>query len=298
MIDRYQSSRKKNQSNAFIYQQLAEWAANLVQLNIAHVIFITDDVGSVQDLIRALPSAPIKRIVLSDASKTASSIYVKHALGEDFVNQNESYRAELEKYTDMLGGRMRDLQMFVRRIRSGDSPKEAFEGLTQQSIEQLSQVFLAGTQDYGFNVSQAWQIIKLLSEKEEVPYDDIFLLPMFKANTFKILQSMENVELVRLNRIDGVISSVLPGKPLYLRAFKEMMNDPEIYKAVQKECLLGMIEFETNRIRKFIEELNKFKEVPEPKLFKERLQYLSGKIEGGSKVITECEKEMMKLKEK
>ena len=77
-----------------------------------------------------------------------------------------------------------------------------------------------------------------------------------------------------------------------------MMNDPEIYKAVQKECLLGMIEFETNRIRKFIEELNKFKEVPEPKLFKERLQYLSGKIEGGSKVITECEKEMMKLKEK
>lgn len=298
VIDRYQSSRKKNQSNAFIYQQLAEWAANLVQLNIAHVIFITDDVGSVQDLIRALPSAPIKRIVLSDASKTASSIYVKHALGEDFVNQNESYRAELEKYTDMLGGRMRDLQMFVRRIRSGDSPKEAFEGLTQQSIEQLSQVFLAGTQDYGFNVSQAWQIIKLLSEKEEVPYDDIFLLPMFKANTFKILQSMENVELVRLNRIDGVISSVLPGKPLYLRAFKEMMNDPEIYKAVQKECLLGMIEFETNRIRKFIEELNKFKEVPEPKLFKERLQYLSGKIEGGSKVITECEKEMMKLKEK
>lgn len=297
VIDRFQASRKKNQSNAFIYKSLAEWAANLVQLNIAHVIFITDDIGSVQELITALPTSPLKRIVLSDASEVASDVFVKHALAKEKKVDFEKYKPELEQYTVLLGGRMRDLQMFVRRLNSGDTPKEAFDGLTQQAVEQLSQVFLTSAKDYGFNVSQAWQIIKLLSNQPEVKYEDVFLLPMFKADTFKVLQSMENAELVRLIRVDGVITKVVPAKPVYSYAFKKMVDDVEIYRVIEKECLLGQIQFETNRIRKFIEELNKFKEVPEPKLFRERLQYLSGKIEGGSKVITECEKEMVKLKD-
>jgi hypothetical protein len=297
VIDRYQASRKKNQANSFIYKSIAEWAANLVQLNIAHVIFITDDVGSVQELVNALPTAPLKRIVLSDASEIASNIYVEHSLGKDKKFDLEKNIDDLHKYTKLLGGRMRDLQMYVRRIKTGDSPKEAFEGLTQQAVEQLSQVFLTSTKDYGFNVSQAWQIIKLFTVKPEINYEDIFLLPMFKANTFNILQSMENVELIRLIRVDGVITKIVPAKPVFAIAFKQMVNDPEIYRAIEKECLLGKIEFETNRIRKFIEELNRFKEVPESRLFRERLQYLSGKIEGGSKIVTQCEKEMLKLKD-
>lgn len=297
VIDRYQASRKKNQTNAFIYKSIAEWAANLVQLNIAHVIFITDDVGSVQELVTALPTSPLKRIVLSDASCDASNIYVEHSLSQFHKFVIEKNREDLNKYTALLGGRMRDLQMFVRRIKSGDTPKEAFDGLTQQAIEQLSQVFLTSTKDYGFNASQAWQIIKMFVEKPEIDYSDIFLLPMFKANTFSILQNMENVELIRLIRVDGVVTKIVPAKPLFAVAFRGMVNDPEIFRAIEKECLLGKIEFETNRIRKFIEELNKFKEVPEPKLFKERLQYLSGKIEGGSKVVAQCEKEMIKLKD-
>ncbi|KAG0680324.1 mitochondrial escape protein 2 [Pichia californica] len=298
VIDRYQASRKKNQANSFIYKSLAEWAANLVQLNIAHVIFITDDVGSIQDLITALPTSPLKRVVLSDASEVASNVYVSHALEKDNAIQTEKDQEELENYTKLLGGRMRDLQMFVRRIKSGDMPKEAFQGLTQQAIEQLSQVFLTSAADYGFNVSQAWQVIKLLSQKPEVDYKDVFLLPMFKANTFKVLQSMENAELIRLVRVDGVVTKIIPAKPVFYYAFKEMVNDPEIYRAIEKECLLGKIEFETNRIRKFAEDLGKFKETPEPKLFKERLKYLSGKIEAGTTVINECEQDMAKLKDK
>lgn len=296
VIDRFQASRKRNQANSFIYKSIAEWAANLVQLNIAHVIFITDDVGSIQDLITALPTSPLKRIILSDASQIAATTYVLNAIGKNSKLENEKDRMEFEKYTGLLGGRMRDLQMFVRRIKSGDTPKEAFEGLTQQAVEQLSQVFLTSSKDYGFNVSHAWQIIKLLAQNPEVKYEDIFLLPMFKANTFKILQSMENVELIRLERVDGVITKIVPAKPVFLYAFREMVSNPDIYQAIEKECLLGKIEFETNRVRKFVDELNRFKEVPEPKLFRERLQYLSGKIEGGSKIITQCEKEMLKLK--
>ena len=109
---------------------------------------------------------------------------------------------------------------------------------------------------------------------------------------------MENAELIRLVRVDGVVTKVIPAKPVFSVAFKQMVSDPEIYRAIEKECLLGQIEFETNRVRKFAEDLNKFKEVPEPKLFKERLKYLGGKIETGTASINRCEQEMVELKEK
>lgn len=305
VIDRFQAARKKNQSNAFIYKQLAEWASNLVQLNIAHVIFITDDVGALQELISSLPTSPLKRVVLSDASPIASKLYVQHALGlannESKEDSSEGQISEemqqmLDEYSLKLGGRMRDLQMFVRRIKSGDTPEQALEGLTQQAVEQLSQVFLINQGDYGFNVSQAWQIIKLLAKNGNVEYEDVFLLPMFKKDTVRILQNMENVELIRLVRHEGVVTSVVPAKPLFTTAFQRMVDDPKIYRAMEKECLMGMVEFEGNRIKKWLEELRGFKEVPEPKLFSQRLKYLSGKIEGSSKFISDCEKEMTKLK--
>lgn len=306
VIDRFQAARKKNQANAFIYKQLAEWASNLVQLNIAHVIFITDDVGSLQELVTSLPTSPLKRVVLSDASPTASQLYVKHAikLSPDGQNNNKEEETEISKEMEMeldtysvkLGGRMRDLQMFVRRIKSGDSPEQALEGLTQQAVEQLSQVFLTSKDDYGFSVSQAWQIIKLLADSGSIPYENIFLLPMFKKDTVKILQNMENVELIRLVRHEGVVTDIVPAKPLFTTAFLRMVQDKQIYRTMEKECLLGMIEFEANRIQKFLEELRGFKEVPEPKLFQQRLKYLSNKIETGSKVISDCEAQMTKLK--
>lgn len=304
VIDRFQAARKKNQANAFIYKQLAEWASNLVQLNIAHVIFITDDVGALQELVTSLPSSPLKRVVLSDASPRASQLYVKHAIklspdgskSDKNVEISEDLEQQLDKYSVKLGGRMRDLQMFVRRIKSGDSPEQAFEGLTQQAVEQLSQVFLTTKDEYGFNVSQAWQVIKLLADSESIAYENIFLLPMFKKDTVKILQNMENVELIRLVRHEGVVTDIIPAKPLFTTAFQRMVSDPQIYRTMEKECLMGMIEFEANRIKKFLEELRGFKEVPEPKLFSQRLKYLSNKIETGSKVITDCETKMAKLK--
>lgn len=299
VIDRFQAARKKNQENAFIYKQLAEWASNLVQLNIAHVIFITDDVGSIQELVSSLPTSPLKRVMLSNASFEASNIYVQHALSNDF--KEKEFGSDLQLYTSMLGGRMRDLQMFVRRIKSGDSPKEAIEGLTQQAIEQLAQVFLTSTKDYGFNVSQAWQMIKLISNAKEdnkenfVPYQDIFLLPMFKKDTIKILQNMENVELVRLVRVDGVIIGVLPAKPLFGKAFKQMVDDREIFRVMEKESLMGIIAFENGRIQKWEEEVRAFKEVPREGLWKDRMEWLAGKITGSSKVVRDCETKMIAL---
>lgn len=304
VIDRFQAARKKNQANSFIYKQLAEWASSLVQLNIAHVVFITDDVGALQELISSLPTSPLKRVVLSDASPSASQLYVKNALRlspdgqstDDSITISPEMTADLDKYSLKLGGRMRDLQMFVRRIKSGDTPEQALEGLTEQAVEQLSQVFLTSKDDYGFNMSQAWQIIKLLAVNPSIPYEQIFLLPMFKKDTVKILQNMENVELIRLRRHEGVVTDIVPAKPLFSTAFQRMVEDRQIYRVMEKECLLGMIEFEANRIKKFLEELRGFKEVPEPKLFSQRLKYLSNKIETGSKFITECETAMGKLK--
>lgn len=59
--------------------------------------------------------------------------------------------------------------------------------------------------------------------------------------------------------------------------------------------LLKVVGFETGRIKKWEEELNLWGKVPDQKLFKTRLDYLSGKINASNAVITKCEEEIKNL---
>ena len=43
VIDRFEG---KSEINGFVYKELSDWAAMLVQMNIAHVIFLTETVAS------------------------------------------------------------------------------------------------------------------------------------------------------------------------------------------------------------------------------------------------------------
>ncbi|VEU20098.1 DEKNAAC100995 [Brettanomyces naardenensis] len=301
VIDRFQSSRNGRDSNAFIYSELAEWAANLVTLDFAHVIFITDDIGSVQKLASVMPSAPLKRTILSDASSAASETYVVNMLTQPVVGADgeKSFPEKMDTtdlfaYTDKLGGRMLDLQMFVRRIQSGDSPKEAFEGLVRQSIEQLTQTLMQ-PEENGFDRSQVWCLIKLLAKTDDVSFTDIQKLPLFKVNGYVALQNIENAEVVLLIRDKGVIQKVKPAKPLYGEAFREMIADKSIYNSMESDYLKTLISQETAKVSKMEDEVARFQGVEESRLFKDRLQYLAGKIAVSTQLISKWEKEMAAL---
>ncbi|CDK25635.1 unnamed protein product [Kuraishia capsulata CBS 1993] len=291
VIDRFQSSRRSHDPNSFIYREISEWAANLISMNVAHVIFITDDVGSLQTLSDALPSQVFKRCVLADASESSAIQYVSNQIGGDVTT---SYEKDLTEAIAPFGGRMLDLQMFVRRLKSGEQPKEALAGMVDQTAEQLSQVFTAKKDSYVWNSSQAWFLIKILASEKSIPWDKIALHPLFKANPYEILNSMEKDELISIVRETGLVKEIKPAKPIYRESFKSMVENKRVFSNLETDYLTSLINAETSKIAKFEAELEKFKDV-EPKLFKKRLQYLGDKIEASTTIIQNCEGQIKAL---
>lgn len=169
VIDRFEG---KSEINGFVYKELSDWAAMLVQMNIAHVIFLTETVASNRRLSESLPNQVFKNLILSDASKENSRNYVlsqledylyynKKSKGENVkepeseketaenndsdseadtsvkkaeVILNEKELQEIDASLEPLGGRMLDLQAFVRRVKSGEEPSEAVDKMIDRPL--------------------------------------------------------------------------------------------------------------------------------------------------------------------
>lgn len=109
-----------------IYRRISEWAAILAMGNIAHVIFITDEIGFSKVLTDVLPNQTLKTIYVGDATpEVAREFVLKHMQPrkEGPEKESDSSTEAIEESIASLGGRMTDLQNLVRRISIGESPE-------------------------------------------------------------------------------------------------------------------------------------------------------------------------------
>lgn len=308
IIDRFEG---ESDINGFIYKELSDWAAMLIQMNIAHVIFLTETVSCNQQLAASLPNTVFKTMILSDASKDNSKKYVLSQLTDHFIipgfNSDQEKIEEssllvmdekdifdIENALVPLGGRMLDLQAFVRRVKTGEEPNEALEKMVEQAAEQITQMFLGDSVD-GIKSAQAWELIVMLSQKPLVTFDSIVFKPLFKAAPELGIVELENSGLITVSRNRGVLQNIRPAKPLYRAAFNYLVTDPTLSTVLKTRYLLKVIAFENKRIQNWETELRPLSKVPDQKMFKPRLEYLSGKIKLSSSVIKQCEEDIKKL---
>lgn len=123
---------KANESS-LVYDRLAAWAAALTTTNIAHVIFLTNDVSFSKSLSKALPDRVFRQIVLRDCSpETAKRFVMKHldmetddsaAWQPTLETRSRTDLHELDDTISILGGRLTDLEFLARRIKAGESPQ-------------------------------------------------------------------------------------------------------------------------------------------------------------------------------
>lgn len=127
----------KSQENGVVYDKIAEWAAGLTTANIAHVIFLTNDVSYSKSLSKALPDRVFRQIQLGDCTpEVAKRFVIKHLdsdVDDDPVPKGEAKPAppsqtredlgELDECIEVLGGRLTDLEFLARRIKTGETPK-------------------------------------------------------------------------------------------------------------------------------------------------------------------------------
>lgn len=306
VIDRFNN---KAETNGFAYKELSDWAAMLVQMNIAHVIFLTETVSPNQLLSESLPNQVFKTLVLSDASKESAKSYVLASLEQSnqlsvdeetshqrVVELSEEVKKEIDFSLEPLGGRMLDLQAFVRRVKSGEKPREALEKMVEQASEQITQIFLNEHVD-GIRSAQTWELIQLLSKDESVSFEDIIFRPLFKSAPEAGLLELEKNGLITVSRDRGVLKEIRPAKPLFRAAFSYLLKNPEISTVLETGYLLRVVAFETGRIKKWEEELKSLGKVSDQKMFKSRLAYLAAKIDASVSTIEDCESQIKMLAE-
>ena len=66
----------KNEESSVVYDKIAEWSAGLTMGNIAHVIFLTNDISYSKSLSKALPDRVFRQIALGDITPSVAKKFV------------------------------------------------------------------------------------------------------------------------------------------------------------------------------------------------------------------------------
>ncbi|KAH0538375.1 hypothetical protein FGG08_005024 [Glutinoglossum americanum] len=307
----------KHEEGSPVYNKISEWAAALVTTNVAHVVFLTHDVAFPKSLSKALPDRVFRTVSLGDCTPEAAKRLVLARLDaydpgraggqakELVVSQREQHLEELDECIGILGGRLTDLEFLARRMKTGETPKKAMDGIIEQSASEILKMYLldAGKAQRKWSPEQAWLLIKELAKSESLRYNEILLTDTFKPSPSgdgggdPVLQALEQAELITIHSEHGRPHSIRPGKPVYQAAFRLLTNDRVLTSHLDLATLTGLIKLENASIEKYEGELGVLGQLPgRPEGLAGRIRWLVGKIEGAQRRIEGYEREMAGLR--
>ncbi|KAI5800243.1 RNA12 protein-domain-containing protein [Peziza echinospora] len=299
-----------------VYDRLSAWAALLVEANVAHIIFLTNDGSFSKSLSRSLPDRVFRSVQLGDASPESAKKYVAAQVGSDAFDEGE-----LEECIEVLGGRLTDLEALSSRIREAGAaggagganglgkrvgPREAVEEIVKATAEEISKLYLSpesmqyqDRKTRRFSIEQAWLVIS---------YTSLLLHPLFRnpdpsttsTSGEDALQSLAHSDLVSVlpSPENSRPHTLVPGRPVYRASFARLMDDKVLKAKMDLAVLQKMVKGEEGRVGKWVEEM---KELAASSAGREELEqrmaWLAGKIGKTQRGIEEWEGRMGGLRE-
>lgn len=311
----------KNEEKGIIYDKISDWAAALVQANIAHVIFLTTDASYSKSLSKSLPDRVFHQVTLGDLSPEVAKHFVVSQLEPDnnkdgtkkgdspaiTEKQRREDLQELDECIESLGGRLTDLQVLARRLKVGQNPKRAISDIIDQSASEILRSFLLANKNTGdkkWSTEQAWYLIKEIAHKGSLRYNQVLLSSTFSSSTTPdasnpeaALESLANAELITVKSHHGRPATIRAGKPVYQAAFRRLLDDPVVKARMDLALLTEQAKIEAKTIDKAEAELSVLGALPsQPYQVAERVHYLLAKLQSSQEKIMAHEKEMAKLK--
>ncbi|KAL8785424.1 MAG: hypothetical protein Q9213_003354 [Squamulea squamosa] len=306
----------KSQESSLVYDKIAEWAAGLTTGNIAHVIFLTNDVSFSKSLSKALPDRVFRQVSLGDCSPEVAKRFVINHLnnadaedgpkGEKGSLPSETRKdlGELDGCIDILGGRISDLEFLARRMKTGETPSKAVRQIIDQSASEILKMFILDISTSSNNGAtrswtpeQAWLLIKSLASTPSLRYNELLLSDTFKSSDGALL-ALEQFELITIVSQNGRPHSIKPGKPVYQAAFKQLVADRVLQARLDLAVLTQLIGIETKAIDKAEAELALLGGLPgQPIGVKSRVTWLLGKLQASQSKVEGWEREGKVLKE-
>jgi hypothetical protein len=314
----------KGDEKGIIYDKISEWAAALVQSNIAHVIFLTTDTSYSKSLTKSLPDRVFHQVTLGDLTPDVAKHFVisqieqgdadtdqKEIEGTPIITEKQRRQdlEELDECIEALGGRLTDLQVLARRLKVGQTPKKAVSDIIEQGASEILRNFLLTNKgivngDKKWSSEQAWYLIKEIAEKETLRYNEVLLSNTFASSTTPgasnaeaALESLANAELITVKSHHGRPATIRAGKPVYQATFNRLLKDAVVKARMDLALLTELAKIEAKTIDKAEAELSVLGAFPsQPYQAAERVNYLLAKLQGSQQKITAYEKEMAGLK--
>ncbi|KAL6824252.1 RNA12 domain-containing protein [Trichoderma sp. SZMC 28015] len=312
----------KNEDSSIVYDMIAEWAATVVQNNIAHVVFLTSDSAYSKSLTKAMPDRVFRTLSLGDLDADVAKNFVITRVEEDLKreaqeeeelgeeNKKPSTRPSLAGLDDgikVLGGRLTDLEFLARRLRAGQTPQEAVEEIVTEDATDIVKMYLLGRTadaDRRWSTEQAWHLIKALSENPTLRYHQVLLSPTFASslssyasNGEAAIESLAGAELITVTTHQGRPQTIIAGKPLHQAAFSVLVKDRVLRAKMDLAVLTEMAKVEAKNIDTVEKELQLLGGLPRHTGESAgRVMYLLGKLDAGQRKIAQLEREMGGLK--
>ncbi|EHK99786.1 putative Mitochondrial escape protein 2 [Glarea lozoyensis 74030] len=294
----------KNEDSSIVYDKISEWAALLTTANIAHVIFLTNDISYSKSLSKALPDRVFRQISLGDItpevakkfvithlepeSPSSSSSSSSSTEGTLTTSQRREDLAELDGCIDVLGGRLTDLEFLARRLKTGQTPNRAVTEIIEQSASEILKMYLL-TVDKAprkWSPEQAWFLVKALAANSELRYNEVLLSNTFASslapdasNGEAVLEALSAAELITIKTYKGRPQSIKAGRPVYAAAFRLLTEDKVLRARMDLAILTELTKIETKSIDKYETELAMLGGLPsQPREVGPRVQFLLGKL--------------------
>ncbi|KAM0203562.1 hypothetical protein ACHAPA_000480 [Fusarium lateritium] len=315
----------KGEENSIVYDKIAEWAAAVVQNNVAHVIFLTTDTAYSKPLDKALPDRLFRTVSLGDLAPDVARNFVlsrlKDELAADVKARKEKGDEEAEKALaprpnmiqldqciDTLGGRLTDLEFLARRLRLGQSPKQAMEEIVSETATDIVRIYLLGKpsdlEDRKFSSQQAWHLIKSLAATPRLRYNEVILsapfssaAPAAASNADSAIDSLVSADLIAVETYQGRPMTIKAGKPLHQAAFSVLLQDRVLRAKMDYDVLNDSSKAEARSIDKVENELALLGTLPrQTGETAGRINFLLRKLEDSQAKIAKWDKEMTTLK--
>lgn len=286
--------------------------------NLAHVIFLTNDVTFSKTLSKALPDRVFHQISLSDCSpEVAKKFVIKHLDADveddppakdgskkELPSQTRTDLDELDSCIDVLGGRLTDLEFLARRIKTGETPTKAVQEIIAQAASEILKMYIfnadEGDSHRGWNPEQAWLLVKELADTGSLRYNSVLLHDTYKSNGESVLRALEQAELISIvSGPNGRPSAIKPGKPVYKEAFRRLADDAVLRSRLDLAILSELVKIESAGIEKAEKELGVLREISgqgkEARL-RGRIEYLLEKVRVSQEKVEKFEREQKMLK--
>jgi hypothetical protein len=308
----------KNEESSVVYDKISEWAAGLTTSNVAHVIFLTNDISYSKSLSKALPDRVFRQISLGDISPQVARKFVISHLDADTditvsgsddkltPSQRREDLAELDESIAVLGGRLTDLEFFARRLKAGQTPGRAVAEIIDQSASEILKMYLLAIDKAGlkWSTEQAWLLVRSLAADGTLRYSEVLLSNTFASsltptasNGEAVLEALSAAELITINTAKGRPTTIKAGKPVYQAAFQKLTEDRVLKSRLDLAVLTELTKIETKNIDKYETELNMLGSLPnQPREVGPRVRFLLGKLAVSQGKVEAWEKEMGRLK--